>query len=194
VSSSSVKCLVTYILSSDDLLRGPVQEFDFDSDDEEPIVPPSKNKKSKQSERPQKIIPTASDASSDESDAEDEEDHITMANMEARSRALDAKAALEADLEAEELQDAAMEEDEEGENMEVGMDEDGEPFQLPSAEEREAEKNRGGPDVHVVQRRMRECVRILGNFKRLAPKGRWVFVLNFLQLANSTFQITFRVY
>lgn len=164
--------MVTYNFFSDDLLRGPLQEFDFDSDDEEPKTATSKHKKSKQFDRPLKLIPTASDASSDESDVGDDEDRITMANMEARSRALDARAALDADLEAEELQDAAELEEDEDENMEKGMDEDGEPFQLPSAEEREAERKSGGPDVHVVQRRMRECVRILGNFKRLASKER----------------------
>ncbi|KII89210.1 hypothetical protein PLICRDRAFT_110140 [Plicaturopsis crispa FD-325 SS-3] len=50
--------------------------------------------------------------------------------------------------------------------------EEGDIFVLPTTEEREAEKKAGGPDVNVVQRRMRECVRILGNFRRLAAKGR----------------------
>ncbi|KIK59768.1 hypothetical protein GYMLUDRAFT_169299 [Collybiopsis luxurians FD-317 M1] len=49
---------------------------------------------------------------------------------------------------------------------------DGEPFRLPTAEEKEAESNAGGPDVHVVQRRMRQCVRVLGRFAKLAEKGR----------------------
>ena len=54
---------------SDDLLRGPAQELDFSSDDEEDELPVKlKSKRSKQADRPLKIIPTASDGSSDESD------------------------------------------------------------------------------------------------------------------------------
>ena len=63
-----------------DPLRGPVQELDLGSDeeDEEDLVPSKlKGKKTKQSERPVKIIPTASDASSDEDeDDEDEDDGV----------------------------------------------------------------------------------------------------------------------
>lgn len=167
------------ILPSDDLLRGPVQELDLGSDeDDEPEIPLPrlKGRKSKQLERPLKIIPTASDISSDD---EDEDEPITMANMAARSRALDEKAAREAQLDLEEMQDAALagenededdfdgeDDDEEGEGGEEGG------FQLPSAAEIEEEKKIGGPQVHVVQRRMRECVRILGNFKKLGVKGR----------------------
>lgn len=102
-----------------------------------------------------------------------------MANMEARSRALDAKALLEADLDADEMQVAAEEDEEEDDvDMEGEIDEDGEAFQLPTAQEREHEKKVGGPDLHVVQRRMRECVRVMGNFKRLAAKGRCVALRN----------------
>jgi hypothetical protein len=161
-------------------LRGPVQELDLGSDDEddEPRFVPSKQKKSKQSERPLKIIPTSSSDSSDsEASGEcDDDGPTTMANMEARSRALDAKAAAAADLDAEELQDAAItEEDDDDVDTDGAENENGdidvEPFHLPTAEERENEKN-GGTDIHVVQRRMRECVRVLGKFKRLAEKGR----------------------
>ncbi|KAI0647188.1 NOL1/NOP2/sun family RNA met [Trametes meyenii] len=165
----------------DDLLGGPAQELDLGSDDDEPELP-TKGKKSKQHERPLKIIPTGSDASSDESD-EDEDGPITMKNMEARSRALDARAAREAELDAEELRQAAlageMSDDDFADVDDVDMDEQGEgveegeeAFELPSAEELEEEKKRGGPDVHTVQRRMRECVRVLGNFRRFAAKGR----------------------
>ncbi|KAH9951876.1 NOL1/NOP2/sun family RNA met [Amylocystis lapponica] len=170
-------------INDDDLLQGPIQEFDFGSDEEELTIAPTKlkGKKSKQQERPHKIIPTGSDASSDsDSDSESEDDGpVTIANMEARSRALDAKAAAEAELDAEELRDAELageedddladedDVDEEGEG-----EEDGEAFHLPSAAEREEEKQNGGPDVHVVQRRMRECVRVLSNFKKRAAQGR----------------------
>ncbi|KXN85473.1 Putative ribosomal RNA methyltransferase nop2 [Leucoagaricus sp. SymC.cos] len=141
----------------DEPIRGLVQELDFGSDEEEEElqVIPSKLRKSKQFERPANIIPTASDASdSDESD-EGEGDRITMANMEARSRALDEAAAAEAELDAEELRQAALDADDE----DVEMD-DGE------------EEVDGGPDVHTVQQRMRHCVRVLGNFKKRAEKDR----------------------
>ncbi|KAJ3551994.1 hypothetical protein NM688_g4392 [Phlebia brevispora] len=169
----------------DDMLGGPVQELDLGSDEEEEeafIPSKQKGKKSKQSDRPVKIIPTGSDASSDENEDEDEDEDgpVTMANMEARSRAMDAKAAHEAELDVEEMRqaevdmeddddlaDAADEEDDEGEGEE-GEEE----FHLPTAEEREEEKQNGGPQVHVVQRRMRECVRVLGNFRKRAAKGR----------------------
>ncbi|TBU35832.1 NOL1/NOP2/sun family RNA met [Dichomitus squalens] len=167
----------------DDLLRGPAQELDLGSDDEEEDELPVKlkSKKSKQADRPLKIIPTMSDASSGESDEEEEDEDgpITMKNIEARSRALDARAAREAELDLEELQRAELAGEEDGDDFaDADMDEEGEggedseAFVLPTAEEREEEKKRGGPDVHTVQRRMRECVRVLGNFKKLAAKGR----------------------
>lgn len=110
-----------------------------------------------------------------------------MANMEARSRALDAQAVLEADLDAEEMQFQAEEDEEDDDvDMEGEIDEDGDAFQLPTSEERAEEKKNGGPDVHVVQRRMRECVRIMGNFKRLAAKGRLVFRIKSLTMTDLT--------
>lgn len=163
---------------SDDLLRGPVQELDLGSDDEEIELAPSKlkGKKSKQHERPAKIIPTGSDDSSSDSDEDDEDGPVTIANMEARSRALDANAAREAELDAEEMQNAALVgagDDDFADADEVGEEGEGdEEFHLPTAEEREEEKKSGGPDIHTVQRRMRECVRVMGSFKRLAAKGR----------------------
>lgn len=161
---------------SDEPLRGPVQEFQFSDDDEEdePVLP-SKAKKSKQSERPTKIIPTGSDKSSDSDEEESDEDSpTTMANMEARSRALDAKAAAEAELDAEELQQAAFDEGDDDLDMDDDVDEvdEEDKFHLPTAAERLEEKKSGGPDVHLVQRRMRECVRVLGRFKKLAEPGR----------------------
>ncbi len=178
---------------SDDLLRGPVQELDLDSDvdGDEPELPVKlKGKKSKQQERPLKIIPTGSDESSDDSDEDEDEDGpITIKNMEARSRALDERAQHEAELDAEEMRQAALagaeSEDDLADADDVDMDEEGEGgedsegFVLPTAEEREEEKNRGGPDVHTVQKRMREIVRILGNFRRYAAKGRCVCSASF---------------
>lgn len=143
-----------------------------------------KGKKSKQSERPSKIIPTGSDASSDSDEDEDDEDGpVTMANMEARSRALDAKTIRDAELDAEEMRDAEIDgeddddlasADEEGAGEEQG---DEEPFQLPTADEREEEKKNGGPQVHIVQRRMRECVRVLNKFSKRAAEGRYALVI-----------------
>ena len=77
-----------------------------------------KGRKSKQQERPSKIIPTGSDASSDDEDEDDDEDGpITMKNMEARSRAMDAKAAREAELDAEEMRHAALAGEESGDDL-----------------------------------------------------------------------------
>ncbi|KAG6376443.1 NOL1/NOP2/sun family-domain-containing protein [Boletus reticuloceps] len=90
-------------------------------------------------------------SSSDEESGEEDE-HITMGNMEKLSRALDAEAAHEAELDLEEMQNAAL----------AGEDHD---------DEREEEK-KGVSDVQVVQRRMRHCVRVLRNFKKLAEKDR----------------------
>ena len=173
-----------------DMLRGPVQELDLGSSDEEEDEVPVKLKgrKSKQQDRPAKIIPTGSDAS--DSDGDEEEDGpVTIANMEARSRAMDAKAAREAELDAEEMRQAELasgdeEEFEDADEAESGDEEDDgqEPFHLPTAEEREEEKKNGGPQVHVVQRRMRECVRVLGNFKKRAAPGRCVVLLCSIRL------------
>jgi ribosomal RNA methyltransferase Nop2 len=73
----------------------------------------------------------------------------------------------------EEMQNAAEGSDEEDIDMEE-QGEDAEAFHLPTAEERAEEKTRVA-DVHVVQRRMRECIRVLGNFRKLGAKGRYVF-------------------
>ena len=156
---------------SDEPLRGPVQEFNFDSDEEDDgQLLPSQVKKSKQFERPVKVIPTASDAS--DSDDSNEDIRVTMANMEARSRALDATAATNAELDAEELRREALEAEDKNmsDDQEVDMK-----IRLPTAAEREEEKAKGGPDVQTVQERMRYCVRVLGSFKKRAEKGRWVF-------------------
>ncbi|KAF9246196.1 NOL1/NOP2/sun family RNA met [Melanogaster broomeanus] len=160
---------------NDDFLQGAQEELDLgsdDDDDDEIELFARKGKKSKQFERPAKIIPTGSDVSSSDEDADEEDRHVTMANMEERSRALDAQAAREAELDVQEMQDAApTDEDEEGDvEMEDG-DEEGEPFRLPTAEEREEEK-KGVSDVQVVKSRMRHCVRVLRNFKKLVEKDR----------------------
>ncbi|KAF5330612.1 hypothetical protein D9619_005815 [Psilocybe cf. subviscida] len=159
----------------DEPLRGPAAEFDFDSDEEdEPAPIPQKSKKSKQAERPKKIIPTQSDASSDGDEESDEDGPVTMKNMAERSHKLEARRLAEEALDLEEAQ--AAEEDSDDDDMDMEEDANGEvdagPFHLPTAEEREKEKAAGGPDVHSVQKRMRECVRVLQKFKKRAEKGR----------------------
>ncbi|PPQ72151.1 hypothetical protein CVT26_006907 [Gymnopilus dilepis] len=156
----------------DDFLRGPAQEFDFDSDEEEDENTHSQKSKSKGGD-----APSDSEATSDEEDDADEP--VTMANMAKLSRKLEARAAEEAELAAEELKAlAAAEDEDEDEEMDVDAPEDAngdiaaEPFHLPTAAEREQEKASGGPDVHLVQRRMRECVRVLSKFSKRAEKGR----------------------
>ncbi|KAJ7774721.1 NOL1/NOP2/sun family RNA met [Mycena metata] len=164
--------------SDDDMLRGPAQEFDFGSDaeeDEPAPVPLLRGRKSKQSGPPPNAVPTGLDDSS-ESESDEEEERITVANMAARSRALDEQAAADAELDLADVQEAAAGEDEDDDvdmegDEDANGDIDAEPFRLPTAAEREEEKI-SMPDVHLVQRRMRECVRILGKFKRLAEPGR----------------------
>ncbi|KIL69659.1 hypothetical protein M378DRAFT_69225 [Amanita muscaria Koide BX008] len=155
---------------SDEYLENPVQEFEFDSDGSEEQELPVKRTKSKQLERPLKIIPDDSD--SDSSDSDDEGGAINIQNMEARSRAMDERALQEAAIDAEELKAADAAED--GDDLDVNDDEDSdaEPFHLPTSEEREQEKSSGGLDVVVIQRRMRQCVRHLNNFRKFAGKGR----------------------
>jgi ribosomal RNA methyltransferase Nop2 len=123
-----------------------------------------------------------SDSDSDENEDEDEDAPITASNFEARSRALDARSAREAQLDLEELQLAAEVEADEFDGVD-GMDDDeeevdvpgAEGFILPTAEERAEEKRSGGPEVHVVQKRMRECVRTLKMWKVSGAKtGRFV--------------------
>ena len=160
-----------------------MQEFDFDTDseDDEPIKFPTKKQKSKQLDRPLKAIPIESGSESSESSDSGLEDgdkkvkgKTTIANMEARSRALDAEAAREAELDMQELQDAvAAREVGDDDFDEMDGDEDGpeeggpsEPVKILTPEEREAEKKAGGPDLITVQRRLRYCVRALENFKK----------------------------
>ena len=160
-------------------MRGPAQDFDFDTDDEEE-PPPSKakTKKSKQAERPEKIIPDASDSSGDDTSEDEDDEPVTMANMAERSRKLEALAAEEAALAEEELKASAFAAEEYDEDVDMTGEEDengdvnAAQFHLPTMEEREEEKAKGGPDVHRVQRRMRECVRVLSKFSKRAESGR----------------------
>ena len=166
-----------------------MQEFDFDTDSEnnESIDTSTKKQKPKRLDRPLKIIPTGSDSEPSESESSSSEGgrktvkgKTTIVNMEARSRAMDAEAAKEAELDMQELQDAVAAGEMEGDDFDEmesdeGDDEEGgpsAPVKILTLEERETEKKAGGPDVLTVQRRLRHCVRVLENFKKLG-KGRY---------------------
>jgi ribosomal RNA methyltransferase Nop2 len=127
-------------------------------------------------------VSTDHGSDSDTDEDEDEDAPITASNFAARSHALDARTAREAQLDAEELQMAAQVDADEFDGVE-DMDDDEEEIDapgaegliLPTAEERAEEKRSGGPEVHVVQKRMRECVRILKRWKVSGAKtGRFV--------------------
>jgi ribosomal RNA methyltransferase Nop2 len=130
---------------------------------------------------------------------EEGEGKTTIANMEARSRAMDAEAAKEAELDMQELQDAVAAGEMEGDDLDEmdgdeGDDEEGgpsEPVKILTPEEREAEKKAGGPDVLTVQRRLRHCVRVLENFKK-SGKGRYAVALCTLVLVIECILITLR--
>ena len=170
-----------------------MQEFDFDTDleDDEDADLSVKNK-SKLLDGPLRIIPatSGSESSFSEDSGSEGEGKTTIANMEARSRAMDAEAAREAELDMQEFQDAAVTgvmEDEDLEEMDGDEDDEGEggpsePVKIPTPGEREAEKKAGGPDVITVQRRLRHCVRVLQNFKRLG-KGRCEVSIRVLALS-----------
>lgn len=96
----------------------------------------------------------------DSSDDEDSDAPITAKNMERKSKALDKRAAREAELDAEELA-APAEEGAEGPSF----------LDLPTAEEREQEKEGGGVPVQELLRRIQDCAKVLGDFKKLATKG-----------------------
>lgn len=89
---------------------------------------------------------------------------MTGKNIESRSRALDKQAELDAELDEEEMQ--------KNDAPAANGEEDIEIFDLPTAEQREEEKKQGGPNVQEVQRRLQECARVLGDFKRFGNKGR----------------------
>lgn len=165
-----------------------MQEFDFDTDseDDEPIDLSAKKQRPKPPDSSLNALPTGSDSepsSSEDSGSEDErkkrKGKTTISNMEAQSRAMDAEAVREAELDIQELQDAVALGEVEGEDLD-GIDDDedddenggpSEPVKILTPEEREAEKKAGGPDVFMVQRRLRHCVRVLQSFKKLG-KGR----------------------
>ncbi|KAF8311308.1 NOL1/NOP2/sun family putative RNA met [Clavulina sp. PMI_390] len=139
----------------EDIPRGEAQDFDFDSDEEDDAALPDDFDGG-----------VDSDSDDDDDSDSDGEGKITLANIEARSQKLDAKAARDAELDLGINQPMDMDEDGEGDGEDV------EAFDLPTAEDREAEKKRGGGELQEVQRRMQDCARVLGDFKALGGKGR----------------------
>ncbi|KZS99064.1 NOL1/NOP2/sun family putative RNA met [Sistotremastrum niveocremeum HHB9708] len=135
--------------ADDDLLRDgvPKQELTFSDDESEG-----------EENEEEKNFPEETDS---EAGDEDDDEPVTGKNIEARSRALDKKAAREAELDLEDMEAAQAEESDDDD-----MEED-ERFVLPTAEEREKEKTGAGPDVRDLQSRMQACVRVLGKFKKL---------------------------
>ena len=175
-----------------------MQEFDFDTDsgDDETVNIPTRKQKLKQLDRPLKIFPTSSDSEPSESEASGSEGRgkrakgkTTIANMEAQSRAMDAEAAKEGELDMQELQDAVAAGEMDGDDLDEMDGDEGdngeggpsEPVKVLTSEEREAEKKAGGPDVFTVQRRLRHCARVLENLKKFG-KGRYTAVFCMLIL------------
>jgi ribosomal RNA methyltransferase Nop2 len=121
------------------------------------------------------------EASASELDEEGGDLSVKASNFEAMSRALDARLARDAELDAEELQLAAEVEADDLEGAE-DMDADEDEVDAPDSdtllltpEERAEEKRSGGPEVHVVQTRMRQCLGILKRWKTSGAKmGRLV--------------------
>ncbi|KAH8117345.1 NOL1/NOP2/sun family RNA met [Phellopilus nigrolimitatus] len=159
------------------LPNGTAKELDLGSSSEDEVPP---TKKSKSKSKPAKPTPGSDSDDSDDSDADSDEERITAVNFEARARALDEQAALDAELDAEELRQAALaygsDEDEMEGQGEDDMDEtgqgDGDGFVLPTAEEREEERKSGVQDLGAVQRRLRHCARVLSKFGKLGGKDR----------------------
>lgn len=150
--------------------RGPQEELDLGSsdDDDEPLLPSKLKRKGK-------LKPSDGDSSAEEDSEEDsDEERITAANMEARTRALDEQAALDAEIDAEELRNAAAAIGDDDSEMDEAGDGDGDGLQLPTAEEREEEKKTGASDLGLVMRRLQHCARVLNNFKKLGAKDRFV--------------------
>jgi len=118
-----------------------------------------------------------------------------MANMAARSKALESRAELEAELDAQEIREEALAAEEDEDQMSVDAEDEDSvgPFRLPTAEEREEEKAKGGPDVHLVQLRMRQCVHVLNKFKSRAEKGRQVTFSCLPSVLLTVDQVTVRI-
>ena len=160
--------------------NGEAQELELGSSDDEEEEVPKKSLKSKQKRA--KAVDFLSDEESSEgsSHSDSDEERITAANFERKARELDKQAALDAELDAQELREAALaigSDDEEmvseGEEDETGQG-DGDGLELPTAEEREEERRSGAQDLQVVKHRMEHCARVLTKFSKLGAKGRLV--------------------
>ena len=95
------------------------------------------------------------DSEDDDEDDEEDDEPITMFNMAARSRQLDALALAEAERDADLLDTAVEVVDDDDEDDGDEMVTDGE-----------------AEGVTAVQRRMQKCIRVLAKFNQRAEKGR----------------------
>ncbi len=84
--------------------------------------------------------------------------------MERKSRALEARDAEDVQMGVQEGAVVGRRQADDHDDVEI--------FHLPNAEEREKEKESGGIHVQEVRRRIQDCVRVLGDFKKLASNGR----------------------
>lgn len=145
--------------------RGPVQDLDLGSSSDEDSG----------SEKDSLI-------DDDDEDEDEDEPKVTAKNIESLSRKLDKRAAREAELDLLENQQDDDEEDLD-EDMEGGREVT--IFDLPTAEEREVEKAKGqAVDPREVDKRIKDCVRVLTDFKRLAAKGRCVSLCTYQRLGR----------
>lgn len=154
-------------------MQPSVQDFVFGSDDtdheDSPTTHRSGGDRLGKSKFP--VEPAGSDTSEDDSEP------LTMANMEARSRALDTKIAADIEEDVMELKKVAGEV-EDGTSIaddavaSDGIEDANQPLHLPTVGEKEEEEKNGGPSIQVVKRRMQDCVRVLRNFRQLAEKNR----------------------
>lgn len=143
--------------------------------DGRPLTARQKKKALAEAERLEELL--KSQGYSLESGGEDDDDDVEGAETGSEGEEGDADGA---DLNEDELAfldgeggpDEDLSEDEEEFDEEEDDDAAGADFMLPTLEEREEERTRGGPELQVVQMRIQEIVAILGNFKRLAKDGR----------------------
>lgn len=116
--------------------------------------------------------------SGDDSDSDSDEERVTAGNFERKARELDKQAALDAELDAQELREAALELGSDDEDMLEEEDDDekgqgdGDGFELPTPEEREEERRSGAQDLQMVKHRMEHCARVLSKFSKLGAKNR----------------------
>ncbi|KAM3696101.1 hypothetical protein ACB098_06G013300 [Castanea mollissima] len=137
-------------LSEDEEFDGDEQDFGSDSDIFSDGDDPLANDFLQGSDDEEKGL--GSDLDSDSNSDSDSEG----SDIEKKSRAIDAE--------------KAREEEEAGEEMQLNIKEESDEFRLPTKEELEEEAHQP-PDLSNLQRRIREIIRVLSNFKALRQEG-----------------------